>query len=142
MTWAAYLREAGFAKDKAIWINIDETAIPFHVGGRAGNRLQAPTKQARRFMAEKATLHQRRASCTFMAAVANDPVVQKGLPQVLLPNMKGHKKKWTKSPTLLAKPAGIKVMENTNGWSTVESMIEYFKVLKKNSTLWARAQSF
>lgn len=131
MTWAAYLREVGFSQDKASWINIDETAIPFHVGGRAGNRLLAPTKKARTFMAEKASLQQKRASCTFMAAAANDPEVQKGLPQVLLPNMKGHKKKWKNSPTLLAKPKGIRIMENTNGWSTVESMIEYLGVLKK-----------
>ena len=131
MTWAAYLRTAGFSEDKAIWINIDETAIPFHVGGRAGNRLQAPTRKARAYMAERASLQLKRASCTFMAALATDPEVQKGLPQVLLPKMKGHKKKWNNSPTLLAKPHGIKIMDNTNGWSTVKSMIEYLAVLKK-----------
>ena len=92
MTWAAYLRTAGFSEDKAIWINIDETAIPFHVGGRAGNRLQAPTRKARAYMAERASLQLKRANCTFMAALATDPEVQKGLPQVLLPKMKGHKK--------------------------------------------------
>ncbi len=43
-------------------------------------------------MAERASLQLKRASCTFMAAVAADPEVQKGLPQVLLPSMKGHKK--------------------------------------------------
>ncbi len=57
-----------------------------------------------------------------MATVANDPAVQKGLPQALLPNMKGHKKQF-------GQPQGIKVMGNANGCSTVESMIEYFTVL-------------
>ncbi len=141
MAWAAYLRDSGFSQDEEMCIKVNETAIPFHVGGRAANRLQAPTKQARNCMAEKVSLQQKRASCTFVAAVANEPRVQKGLPQELLPNTKGRGKSARTRP--LCWPSHkAQVMENTSGWSTMDSMIEYFTALKKNSTSWARRQSF
>jgi len=65
-----------------------------------------------------------------MAATTNDDELQKELPQVLLPNIVGHKKKWKSSPSLAAAPPHIHVLKDTNGWSTAESMKEYFKLLR------------
>jgi hypothetical protein len=65
-----------------------------------------------------------------MASTVNNPELQKTLPQVLLPNIVGHKKKWRDSASLAAAPAHIKVNKDTNGWSTSESMQAYFKTMR------------
>ena len=44
MTWVAYLCSIGMSPQSATWVNIDETAIPYHVGGRAGMRPAACLK--------------------------------------------------------------------------------------------------
>ena len=36
MLWVAYLTAIGYGIDEAVWINVDETPIPYHVGGRRG----------------------------------------------------------------------------------------------------------
>ena len=79
---------------------------------------------------ERATLNQRRAQCTLMAATTNDLTLQADLPQVLLPNITGHKQKWRDSPSLAAAPKHIQVFKDTNGWSTADSMKTYFKALR------------
>ena len=128
--WVSYLNAIGYSLNEATWINIDETPIPYHVQGRAGFRQpHAPVGMGHCFV-ERATLNQRRAQCTFMAATTNDDELQKELPQVLLPNIVGHKKKWKSSPSLAAAPPHIRVLKDTNGWSTAESMKEYFKLLR------------
>ena len=37
LTWARYLIRRGYGPTKSIWINLDESALPIHVGGRFGN---------------------------------------------------------------------------------------------------------
>ena len=36
MIWVAYLTAIGYGIDEAVWINVDETPVPYHVGGRHG----------------------------------------------------------------------------------------------------------
>ena len=83
-------------------------------------------------LVERATLNQRRAQCTLMAATVNDVDLQKTFPQVLLPNIVGHKKKWRDSVSLAGAPQHIKVNKETNGWSTAESMKSYFETLSNH----------
>ena len=45
-------------------------------------------------MKDKTNVHLTREHCTCIAAIASDPNVQQALPQVLLPNVRGEKRKW------------------------------------------------
>ena len=36
MLWVAYITAIGYGVDEAVWINVVETPIPYHVGGRRG----------------------------------------------------------------------------------------------------------
>ena len=128
--WVAHLTGLGFSLGEATWINIDETAIPYHLGGRLGMMTKHCPKALRGRMSERASLKERRGHCTFMAALCNDQDVQRVLPQVLLPNMLGRKKKWKHSEARKNAGPTIRVMENTTGWSTVASMKEYFDLLE------------
>lgn len=130
MTWVAYLSSIGYSMEDATWINIDETAIPYHVGGRAGMRKQGCSNELLPYMVEKASLGQRRGHCTFMAAIASNPIVQKVLLQQLLPNIQGQKKKWKQSEVLERAPETLHVDMDTGGWSTIVSMRKYIDRLK------------
>ena len=116
---------------EATWINIDETGIPYHVGGRAGVRMRRAPLGMSHCLVERATLNQRRAQCTLMAATVNNIDLQKTLPQVMMPNIVGHKKKWRDSPSLASASSHIKVNKDTNGWSTADSMKTYFELMSK-----------
>ncbi len=83
---------SGATLDGAVWINIDETALPYFTGGRPGFCMRTKEKQLKAHMVEKSSLNLRRSNCTLISAVAADPGVQKVLPQVLLPNMTRQKK--------------------------------------------------
>jgi len=131
MLWVAYLCSIGMSPESTTWVNIDETAIPYHVGGRAGMRAATCPKELQHLMVEKATLRQKRSHCTFLAAIARNHDEQKHLPQVLLPNIKGHKKKWQNADVLKKKPDNIEVIDDTGGWSTNVSMRQYVKILKR-----------
>jgi len=93
MLWVAYLTAIGYGIDEAVWINVDETPIPYHVGGRHGWKKQKPVQALREKMVERATLQLQRSHCTLVASIASREEVQKVLPQVLLPKMTGKKKK-------------------------------------------------
>ena len=56
MLWVAYLIAIGYGVDEAVWINVDETPIPHHVGGRHGWKSH-PVQELRDQMDEKASLH-------------------------------------------------------------------------------------
>ena len=92
MLWVAYLTAIGYGIDEAVWINVDETPIPYHVGGRHGWKKQKPVQALREQMVERATLQLQRSHCTLVASIASRGHVQKVLPQVLLPKMNGKKK--------------------------------------------------
>ena len=124
--WVAHLVGLGFSLENATWINLDETPIPYHIGGRRGMMKAACPKDLKGRMTERASLKDRRGHCTFMAALTNDQEVQKVLPQVLLPNTLGRKRKWKHSEALNNAGPTIRVMDNTSGWSTTASMKEYF----------------
>ena len=126
----AHLASLGLTLREATFINIDETAIPYHVGGRLGMLKKDCPKELKGRMSERATLKDRRGHCTFMAALSNDPDVQKALPQVLLPNMEGRKRKWKNSEVLKNAGPTIRVISGTAGWSTADSMKEYFDHLE------------
>ena len=117
---------------EATWINIDETPVPYHVSGRAGIRMKRAPTGMNHCLVERATLNQRRAQCTLMAAAVNSDALQKTFPQMLLPNIVGHKKKWRDSASLAAAPPHIKVNKETNGWSTAVSMKAYFNTLSEH----------
>ena len=36
MLWVAYITAIGYGVDEVVWINVVETPIPYHVGGRRG----------------------------------------------------------------------------------------------------------
>jgi hypothetical protein len=42
MLWVAYLTAIGYGIDEAVWINVDETPVPYHVGGRHGWKKNIP----------------------------------------------------------------------------------------------------
>ena len=44
MLWVAYLTAIGYGIDEAVWINVDETPVPYHVGGRHGWKKNIPYK--------------------------------------------------------------------------------------------------
>ena len=92
MLWVAYLTAIGYGIDEAVWINVDETPIPYHVGGRRGWKKQKPVQALREKMVERATLQLQRSHCTLVASIVSQEEVQKVLPQVLLPKMTGKNK--------------------------------------------------
>jgi hypothetical protein len=44
---AAYITAIGYGVDEAVWINVVETPIPYHVGGRHGWKKQPRTRTQR-----------------------------------------------------------------------------------------------
>ena len=56
MRWVAYITAIGYGVDEAVWINVVETPIPYHVGGRHGWK-NHPVQEFRDQMVEKASLH-------------------------------------------------------------------------------------
>ena len=115
---------------EATWINLDETAIPYHVKGRNGMKVKHVLPEQRHQFVERATLNERRSQCTLVATVTQDEGLQQHLPQVLMPNITGQKKKWKNAQALISASNIIHVNKDTNGWSCVDSMITYFKLLK------------
>lgn len=129
--WVAYLASIGFGFREAVYINIDETPIPHHFGGRKGLKKQRRGAHEDNKMIDKATTRDIRSQSTLMAAMANDVDVQKNLPQVLMPNTTGRKKKWLAASLKAAAVRNIKVFRDTCGWVTIEALAKYLKVLGK-----------
>ena len=46
MLWVAYITAIGYGVDEAVWINVVETPIPYHVGGRRGGKKHTPRKNS------------------------------------------------------------------------------------------------
>ena len=92
MIWVAYLTAIGYGIDEAVWINVDETPIPYHLGGRHGwKKKEAPVQELKDHMVEKTSLQLQRSHCTLVASIASNEEFQTLLPQVLLPKMQGRK---------------------------------------------------
>jgi len=129
MQWVRRLWSIGATFNDAVWINVDETALPYFTGGRPGFRMKTSEKQLKDRMVEQSSLSLRRCHCTLISAVSTDPAVQKVLPQILLPNFARQKKAWRRA-SLIESHTGVRIMLGTNGWSTCKSMRDYFKIIK------------
>ena len=129
--WVAYLKATGYGMDEAIWINIDETPIPYHFGGKKGLRKHPNSKHECDQMRDKTTLAKVRSKCTMIASIASDTTLQQCLPQVLLPNAKGQKKKWKAAQEKSKAYKCVRIMEGTTGWITNLCMKSYLRMLKK-----------
>ena len=91
MIWVAYLTAIGYGMDTAVWINIDETPIPYHFGSRHGWKKKKPSDTMKQSMVERASLQLQRSHCTLLASIASRTDVQNVLPQILLPKVQGRK---------------------------------------------------
>lgn len=128
LIWAQYLTSTGHGPGDAIWLNLDETALPLVFGGRHGN-VHHLKHNAAIHLATPATLAQRRAHCTLVAAVSNTEALQKHLPQVLLPNTKGKKKIWTAAERALPPDSTIRIIPDTQGWVNTRKLIRILDYL-------------
>ena len=90
--WIGYLNSIGYGLNDAVWINIDESPIPYHVSGKKGLRLHPLSKKDDHEMRDRTSLAQIRSRCTLIASIASDNTLQQHLPQVLMPNERGLKK--------------------------------------------------
>ena len=119
----------GYGPSDSVWINMDETQIPHHVGGRLGNIHKARSALVFAQLQEKATLAQKRKHTTYMACIANQKEWQEVLPQVLLPNPKGDKKQWKCTTVVTEGPANVKVNVDSSGWVNKKIMQWWLKQL-------------
>ena len=86
-------------------------------------------KQESEAMKDRISLSQIRGKCTLVASVASDLSLQEYLPQVLMPNTRGLKKKWKQAKDMSQHYNCIRIMDDTTGWMNNESMKEYLKIL-------------
>lgn len=127
--WVAYLTAVGYSMREAVWINIDETPIPLHFSGKRGHRMTAANATQAASMRDQTSLQSVRGKCTFMAAITTDRELQQKLPQVLLPNAKGMKKKWDGTDSKRAAYPTIQILKDTSGWMTNQALDDYFDIL-------------
>ena len=130
LIWAAHLVDQGYDTANSIWINLDETALPMYVGGRAGN-VHAQGRTGKRQFATKASLHERRAHCTLVACVCNDPILQRKLPQFLLPNTTGTKRVWASAMEDLGADTQISILRDTSGWVNTKKFQMILRILSQ-----------
>jgi hypothetical protein len=130
MLWVAYLTAIGYGIDEAVWINVDETPVPYHVGGRHGWKKKHPVQDLRDLMVEKTSLQLKRSHCTLVASIASNENIQNVLPQVLLPKMVGKKKKRASALLLHALPPNIHIIPDTNGWMDLKIFKQYLNLLR------------
>ena len=83
-------------------------------------------------MKDKTSVHLTRKHCTLIAAIASDPNVQEALPQVLLPNDRGEKRKWAQVINDKKDCPNVQVMKGQAGWVTNENLDEYFDILQES----------
>jgi hypothetical protein len=124
------LHDHGYDAANSIWINLDETALPMYVGGRAGN-VHAQGRTGQRQFATKASLHERRAHCTLVALVCNNVDLQKKLPQFLLPNTTGTKRVWARAVEDLGDDPQLQVLRDTSGWVNTKKFQVILKILSQ-----------
>ena len=77
--------------NEAVYINVDETSLVYHYGGKKGLKKKRDTKYKTEDMKDKTSVHLTRKHCSLIAAICSNPNVQEALPQVLLPNVRGKK---------------------------------------------------
>lgn len=130
LTWAAFLYNHGYNDATSIWINLDETALPVHVTTRHGNVHSKPKRQHGAF-ASKASLHERRAHCTLVAMTCTCPMLQRKLPQILLPNVLGKKKVWKAMEVEFGGEPPIAVIGDTQGWINSTKMQQIIDMVWK-----------
>ena len=126
LTWARYLIRRGYGPTKSIWINLDESALPIHVGGRFGNVVMLGKEQKTKF-ATRGTLHERRKNVTLVASVCTDRHLQTKLPQFLLPNITGKKKVWTAAKGRIPDTSRVVIIPDTSGWINTAKLMEMVK---------------
>ena len=83
-------------------------------------------------MKDKTSVHLTRKHCTLIAAIASDPNVQKVLPQVLLPNVRGEKRKWANVINDKKDCPNVQVIEEQAGWVTNDNLEMYFDILEES----------
>ena len=108
---------------------MDETQLPHHVGGKMGNIKKTSNKDTKSKMKEKATLAQKRKHTTYMASITNNPDLQRSLPQVLLPNPKGDKKRWKSSELTSNEDKNIVTHLESNGWVNCKVMLWWLRTV-------------
>ena len=129
--WIGYLHAIGYGLEEAIWINMDETPIPYHTTGRKGMRKHATSKQELDTMRDKVALTKIRTKCTLIASICSDTTVQQHLPQVFLPNEKGIVKKWKAAAETLCDYHCIRMLRGTSGWIRNDSFKKYVRILNQ-----------
>ena len=115
MTWAAFLIERGYGGSTAVWINIDESALPLYLGGRFGNVCDLGKENPSPF-ASKASLSEKRKNVTLVASVCTDIALQRHLPQYLIPNSKGQKIFWATKAEQLEPSGNVIIIPDEKGW--------------------------
>ena len=129
LVWVAYLNATGYSMREAVWINIDESALPYHFSGLKGLRKLPANKKESDEMRCKASLCKTRSKCTLIASIASDLSLQKYLPQVFLPKEKGMVGKWKAAESLIAPMPSIDIIRGTSGWMNSTIMKDYLKIL-------------
>ena len=127
--WIGYLNSIGYGLNDAVWINIDESPIPYHVSGKKGLRLHPLSKKDDHEMRDRTSLAQIRSRCTLIASIASDNTLQQHLPQVLMPNERGLKKKWQLASESATEYPCIQVLKGTQGWINTKSFKKYLHIL-------------
>ena len=115
LLWAHRIYQQGCQEHNSVWLSLDETALAIHVANRLGNVLRLPYRRDHR-LAAAATLGERRAHCTLLAAVTTHPGLQQHLPQFLLPNTTGKKRLWAAAQAANAHVENVHIIPDSQGW--------------------------
>ena len=110
---------------------MDETPVPYVFGGRFGTRSKRQLDPTKRLKRQTPPLRVTRGHATLVASMCTEPIVQKHLPQVFMPNTKGMKKKWEGVSATADLPDNIRVQMGTTGWQTIPTMMKYIALLKR-----------
>ena len=137
LLWVSYLHAIGYSPGEALWINMDETPVPYSFGGRKGTRVKRKRfwrPSTRTLVGQSAALRLARGQATLVASICTNPAIQQSLPQIFMPNTRGMKKKWAAVGEAGLMPQNIQVQFGTTGWQTVETMFKYIARMKKALT--------
>jgi len=137
LLWVSYLHAIGYSPGEALWINMDETPVPYSFGGRKGTRVKRKRfwrPSTRKLVGQSAALRLARGQATLVASICTNPAIQQSLPQIFMPNTRGMNKKWAAVSEAGLMPQNIQVQFGTTGWQTVETMFKYIARMKKALT--------
>ena len=82
-------------------------------------------------MRDRTSLAQIRSRCTLIASIASDKTLQQHLPQVLMPNERGLKRKWNLASESATEYPCIEVLKGTSGWMDTQHFKKYLHILHK-----------